>query len=235
VSGLRGFTQYNFDVVIKVGGSLLADLGRLESTMREIDRLRSEGLRPLIVPGGGPTDNEIERIYALRPFGMETAHRACALAQDQTGLMLCGASLAESLEPCDTLDAAIDATLAGRSPVILPSALLLAAGPIERTWDVTSDSVAGWFAWLTNTPRLAILTNVDGVYRPGHVGEPASLLQSVRAADLAAMGHTAVDVCLPGWIAAGRVGECAVINGWHSERLRQWINGEAMIGTIIRP
>jgi hypothetical protein len=230
---INGFTDYDIHAVVKLGGSLLQDLERCRLLLHTLARLCSDGHRLLIVPGGGPTDNTIEALNRKQPLTLETCHRACALAQDQTGMILCDPSLASGLIACESLEAMMAVLRQRKLPVLLPSRILFDLDPIEKTWDVTSDAVGAWFAWLVGAERFAIVTDVDGVYAPGKVGLASALISKISSDELTRMGPTSVDACCPSFLAAKRL-DCMVLNGHHPERLERWLLGEPVTGTWIR-
>jgi len=105
--------------------------------------------------------------------------------------------------------------------------------PVEWSWDITSDAVAAWIAWVTSTPRLAILTNVDGVHRKAAIHDPEALIGEIRAHDLAELGHTSIDVCAAHFMALRGVSG-VVINGAHPHRLSDWLEGKRVRATDIQ-
>ena len=54
----------------------------------------------------------------------------------------------------------------GRLNVLAPSAWLLRADPLPHSWDVTSDSIAAWFARALRARRLMLVKHVDGFIGP---------------------------------------------------------------------
>lgn len=229
---VEGFTYYGIDAVVKFGGSLTRDLIATKLLIEGIAACAQLGHRLLVIPGGGRPDKAIEEIDREQPLAPETAHRATAMAQDQTGLILCDRSFSAKLRPCETLRECSVALDCGQVPVLLPARLLMDLDPVAMTWDVTSDAVAAWFAWLVDAPRIAILTDVDGVYRTGRIGVESELIRHIAPRDLLGMGHTSIDRCAAAWISDKDL-EAAVINGRHPERLRHWLQGEAFVGTRI--
>ncbi|WP_018099376.1 hypothetical protein [Sinorhizobium meliloti] len=231
-SNVKGFWPYGFSVIVKFGGSLMADLDTCRAILFELEQLRRRGHQFLVVPGGGLPDKAIEAVDSSHPLADFTAHHACALAQDQTGYMLADPAFSSGLVTCSTLGECRTALSLDKIPVLLPSRILFAVDPVEWSWEVTSDSVAAWVAWLTDTPRLAILTDVDGVYRNASINEASSLISEIDANDLAELGHTSVDACAAHFIARRGLSG-VVLNGAHPSRLRDWIEGRHFLGTRI--
>ena len=227
-----GFIDYDVDVVVKFGGSLLARLEDVKRFAVTLGALRRSGIRIVVVPGGGPTDKTIEAIDRQQRLSLEICHRACALAQDQTGLVISDESFSDALRTCDNFEDLRRVLDSERVAVLLPSRILFALDPIERTWDVTSDAVAAWVAWLLSARSFAIATDVDGVFSSGRIGSEEHLLPKISARDLVAMGHTAVDRCAAEFL-LGRSMDCFVFNGKDPERLGRWLTGEPARGTHV--
>lgn len=231
---IKGFIDYGVDVVVKFGGSLLAQPEHARRATAALAACAAADRRLLVVPGGGPTDKAIEALDRHHHFAPDTHHRACARAQDQTGLMICDPAFGNALTPCETLEEARAALDGGRVAVILPSRIIADLDPFERTWEITSDAMAAWFAWLIGADRLVILTNVDGVYPPGHPTFSGPPLREVRASDLESWGLTSVDACVPPFIRRHGI-ETWVLHGGFPERLAELLNSVPTIGTRIIP
>jgi len=173
------------DVVVKVGGSLLAHGPVLDGVIEAIvDAARDT--RAAIVPGGGPFADTVRAIGRQHSLDDDTAHWMAVLAMDQYAHLLAGRYatlvLAES-------GPQVQAALAsGRVPVIAPYRWLRDADPLPHSWDVTSDSISAWLAGALGATRLVL------VKPPGASGEdtvdacfgitvPAGLSWSVVPAD----------------------------------------------------
>jgi probable H4MPT-linked C1 transfer pathway protein len=129
--------------VYKVGGSLLADAGRLDAALDSIIDAARES-RVAIVPGGGPFADTIRDADRRLGLADDTAHWMAIMAMDQYAYLLAGRrdELAVAFTVGD-----IDALLAaGRVPVIAPHRWLREVDPLPHSWDVTSDSISAWFA-----------------------------------------------------------------------------------------
>ena len=231
-SSIYGFTDYEIDVVIKFGGSITGDLPETKRLVEEIAACAEMGHKLLVVPGGGRPDKAIEAIDRELPLEAITAHDATALAQDQTGLILCDRAFSTAFRACATLRECRAALKDGAVPVLLPSRLLTDLDPVVMTWDVTSDAVAAWCAWLVDAPRLAVVTDIDGIYEPGKIGVETARIEEIAPLDLIWMGTTSIDGCAVAWIGDKAI-ETVVLNGRHPERLRQWLLGRPFIGTLI--
>lgn len=228
----HGFVDYDIDAVVKVGGSLLSNETLCRGTVKALAGQASKGFRLLVVPGGGPTDNTIESLDAVYKFQPDTHHRACARAQDQTGLMICDESLGSMLSPCETLEEVQSALGAGKVAVLLPSRLIFDLDPFARTWDITSDAIAAYFAWLVTSKQLIMVTNVDGVHLDAAVDDSTKLIERITASELEHLGHTAVDACVAPFLRS-KCMNAWVLNGAHADRIGVALRGGTPRGTYI--
>jgi 5-(aminomethyl)-3-furanmethanol phosphate kinase len=152
---------------------------------------------------------------------------------DQFGWLL--SDLIPGGVPCADLEAARAATARGRTPIVLPVALL-AADPLPASWDVTSDSIAAWVAGAARAARLVLVKPVDGLYRDWPPdGDPLTRLSVDELAGLRAAGRAAgVDAHLPEALRAAGV-EAWVIGGREPARLVQLLDNGSTEGTRVTP
>jgi hypothetical protein len=142
------------DLVVKIGGSLLAQPGSLDGVLTAVATAARER-RLLVVPGGGPFADAVRDADARFRLSDETSHWMAVLAMDQHAHLLaerlaCGALVTSVQEIQARLDD-------GRVPVLAPSAWLRAADPLPHSWDVTSDSIAAWVAGVVGARRLVLV------------------------------------------------------------------------------
>ncbi|KQP32977.1 uridylate kinase [Methylobacterium sp. Leaf100] len=140
-------------MVVKVGGSLLSDAGRLRAVLAGLAEGRDGPC--VVVPGGGPFAEAVRTSQAALGFGDALAHR---LALDAMGRM---AEIFSAFEPrlaiATTWDAASAILARGGVPVWDPITLKAGHPDIPETWDVTSDSLAVWLATQWNAPRCVLV------------------------------------------------------------------------------
>jgi dihydroneopterin aldolase len=131
------------DVVVKVGGALLAQPPAFSSVLATVAAAARER-HLLIVPGGGPFTDVVRNIDpALRP-SEEAAHWMAILGMDQYAYLIADRLTdAAVVETPPTVAAALDA---GQLPVLAPSRWLSRVDPLPHSWDVTSDSIAAWIS-----------------------------------------------------------------------------------------
>ena len=149
---------FRWEIVIKVGGSLGRRPRQLPPLMRRIARLAREQ-RLLIVPGGGVFADLVRRETRRHGFEEERAHRMALLAMDQYALGL--GRFCPGSRPVTTLAAARRVAASGRAPILLASSLLLRESTLERSFRLTSDSIAAYVARRTGAKRLALMKSVQ--------------------------------------------------------------------------
>lgn len=142
------------DIVVKVGGGLLASAGHLDAVLAALADA-ADSSRVLIIPGGGPFADAVREVDRELKLSDDAAHWMAVLAMDQYAHLLVSrlprAGLASDA-------AGIAAQLDhGRLPVLAPSRWLHDADPLPHSWDVTSDSIAAWVAGEVGARRLVLV------------------------------------------------------------------------------
>ncbi|MFY9657394.1 MAG: aspartate kinase [Methylocystis sp.] len=141
-------------LVAKIGGSLWRSprLGRWTAALRAWPG-------PLtIVPGGGPFADAVRAAQGPMRFSDRAAHEMALLAMEQYGLALC--DLFPCLALADTPQEAAALRAKGLTPVWRPRARTLEGG-LPASWDVTSDSLAAWYAQECGAQDLLVIKSVD--------------------------------------------------------------------------
>jgi dihydroneopterin aldolase len=171
--------------VIKLGGSF-AFSPDLKDWIVAIARCAG---RVVIVPGGGPFADLVRAAQPQMGFDDRAAHRMGLLAMEQYGCAI--KSLHERLSLADSLDSIRRGLADDQVPVWLPTQMALGAVDIPQSWDVTSDSLAAWFAGKIGAERLLLVKHVEGTEK------------TVRAGDLVA--RNTVDKAFEQFVAASGV------------------------------
>ncbi|MBI1869291.1 MAG: aspartate kinase [Methylocystis sp.] len=142
-------------LVAKIGGSLWSSaalLGWLAALARFPHPVT-------IVPGGGPFADAVRKAQAAMRFSDATAHRMALLAMEQYALAL--ADLDQRLSCVATPIEAAVIHAEGRIALWRPSAMASGSADIPASWDVTSDSLAAWYAGLAGARNLLLVKSVD--------------------------------------------------------------------------
>jgi 5-(aminomethyl)-3-furanmethanol phosphate kinase len=150
------------DLVVKVGGGLLADYPDFANTLEAIAAAAAT-LRIVVIPGGGVFADAVRLIDRQLTLSANAAHWMAILAMDQYAHVIASrlpmATLVESRE------AALEALTNGEIPVLAPSRWLKQADPLPHSWDVTSDSLAAWLAGELGATQLVLM-------KPAEASEP---------------------------------------------------------------
>lgn len=191
--------------VVKLGGSLAGSplLGAW------LDAIAKGGGRVVLVPGGGNFADAVRDMQQRWHFGDGAAHHMALLAMEQYGLML--AALQPKLVPASSRAGIHRALLRAAVPVWLPTRMVLGRPEIPESWDVTSDSLAGWLAGELGAAGLLLVKSI-------------AIPEGSTVDELMRLG--AVDPLLPRYLR--RVPECRWIEaGRHAELARALEAGEA--------
>lgn len=143
-------------VVVKVGGSFFKAPERLASVC---DALSSLSGPVAIVAGGGVYADSVRAAQRDLGFGDVTAHRMAIATMDLNGFVLCE-RLANGVAVSDAsgFRSVFDR---GRVGVWLPYAECRDDAELEASWDVTSDSIAGWLATRLGARGLLVVKSCE--------------------------------------------------------------------------
>jgi aspartokinase-like uncharacterized kinase len=150
-------SRFRWEAVVKLGGSVGRRRGRLEPLLRHLAQVARRA-PILVVPGGGRLADGVRREMRRLRLSQEGAHGMALLAMDQFGLALVDRE--PSARPVTTFVQARRAARAGRLPVLLASRLAGRAPGLEKSFRLTSDSIAAWIARRSGARRLVLIKSV---------------------------------------------------------------------------
>ena len=144
------------DVVVKIGGGVLAHPDHFEAALAAIGAA-GRTQRLLVVPGGGPFADTIREVAGRIRLSDDAAHWMALLAMDQYAHLV-AERLADSVlvTKRHEMAAALDAPVR-LVPVLAPFRWLHEADPLPHSWDVTSDSIAAWVAGQVGARQLILV------------------------------------------------------------------------------
>jgi len=142
------------DVVVKVGGALLAHGRHFDAVLATIGDVARDR-RLLVVPGGGPFADAVRTVDRRIALSDDAAHWMAVLAMDQYAHLLAD-RLADAVVVADrpSIGAAFEHK---KLPVLAPFRWMRDADPLPHSWDVTSDSIAAWVAGMLDAKRLVVV------------------------------------------------------------------------------
>ncbi len=152
-------------IVLKLGGSLL-DLADLPVRLRAMFKTLGND-RPLLVCGGGDAADLVRCWHKVHALDEEQSHwLAMESVRLNQRLLL---TLLPELELVSNRAAAESVWSRGRVPLLDLMAFVgieesqaeIGTQPLPHTWDVTSDSLAGWVAIRWPASRLVLLKSVE--------------------------------------------------------------------------
>ncbi len=219
-------------VVLKVGGSLAQIPNALETLGNYLSQ-KSPKHHFVVIPGGGrfaDTVREVDNIFRLPPI---LSHRMAILAMNQYGMLL--SHFIPNSETNETIEASQEISKSGKVSILLPYKLMLHEDPFVPSWDVTSDSIAAFFAIKLGEKKVFLLTDVDGIYdKDPKIHPDAILLSEVSIGELLNWSQrTSVDKFLPTFLKENQL-SCTVLSGMHPELLEQVLSGNQNFGTQIK-
>jgi len=145
--------------IVKVGGGLLGKAGALELVTEALVAF-GRGRRVLVIPGGGPFADAVRTMFRRVKISEDAAHWMSVLGMDQYAHALASRIPGAVLVEQQTEIAA--ALGAGNLPVLAPYRWLRAADPLPHSWEVTSDSIAAWFAGAVGARRVVLIKPAAG-------------------------------------------------------------------------
>ena len=191
--GRRG-TASTVDVVVKIGGSLMAHPAVLDDVMSTVAEA-ARRWRVLVVPGGGPLADTVRSLdRALHP-SPDASHWMAVRAMDQLAELL-----ADRYATATLVTDAHGVRRALRTagvPVLAPHRWLRDTDALPHTWDVTSDSIAAWLAGELGARRV-VLVKAPGAGGAGLVDAnyERTLGPTLESRVVAAGDRTSLDAAL---------------------------------------
>ena len=156
------------DVVVKLGGGLLAHADRFKATLMVI----AEGARKrrvLIVPGGGPFSDAVRDVDRRVGLSDDAAHWMAVLAMDQYAHVI--AQFLDGAVLVDDRTGIARALDAARVPVLVSTPWLQRADSLPHSWSVTADSIAAWVAGEVGARELVLVKPPGAKTASGTVDE----------------------------------------------------------------
>lgn len=140
--------------IVKLGGSLY-HTAELKSWLTLLEQTAlNESV--VIVPGGGPFADMVRQAQQLHKFDNQHAHHMAILAMAQYGLML------QALLPSAVLvKTPAEVSSHCQLAIWLPDDQLLQVKEITQNWQITSDSLALWFAQQFPQSSLSLIKRVS--------------------------------------------------------------------------
>jgi dihydroneopterin aldolase len=142
-------------LVAKLGGSLSASPS-LRGWLAALERYPH---RLTLAPGGGPFADAVRAAQSRMGFSDVAAHEMALMAMEQYAVAL--ADIEPGLVAVETPAEAEAAHRRGAIAIWRPVAMTRAAHQIPKSWDITSDSLAAWYARETGANALLLIKSVD--------------------------------------------------------------------------
>ena len=217
--------------VIKIGGSLALHPEKLRILCNRLSSA-SKKHHILVVPGGGEFADVVRTVDTRFNLSNSVSHQMAILGMDQYGYLL--SDLISGSLVVNQIDQVQNIFDSHKCPIFLPSNIMLKNNSLEKSWNVTSDSIAVHIADQAHIKKVILVTDVDGIFTHDpkkYLG--AQLICEISAKQLEAMNRrTSVDTFLPSLLSKMQI-ECFVVNGLFPERVEHILDGQNVICTII--
>ncbi|KAB0679299.1 amino acid kinase [Aureimonas leprariae] len=142
-------------LVVKLGGSSASS----PDFVRWIEAVETAKGKVVVMPGGGPFANTVRRYQHRIGYDEEAVQAMNILAMEQFGFAL--KSLGTRMVTASDTAALEAAFAADKIPVWLPAVPAFREAAIRTNPDVTSDSIAAWFAGQYANARLLLVKQLD--------------------------------------------------------------------------
>jgi aspartokinase-like uncharacterized kinase len=147
--------------VYKIGGSLLEQPELTDVLRRLLDRNPRSPM--LFVAGGGAAADAVRAWDRVHQLGDESAHDLALAAMDLTSLLL--ARLVPAFRPVRSVQQVRMAAADGEPGLLCADCFIKSAEAqghprLERSWRITSDSIAAWAALVLGATELVLVKSV---------------------------------------------------------------------------
>ncbi|MHA1300080.1 MAG: amino acid kinase family protein [Candidatus Helarchaeota archaeon] len=219
-------------VLIKIGGSLSKNPPIFKKLFSIFPELVKNHLIVLL-PGGGIFADQIREYHSKYKFSDTAAHKMAIISEDIVGILI-GEYLKIGVLT-DKLDEIPQIQRQSKIPIFLPSKYLLKIDELPHSWDITSDSIAVYLADKLKIENVILVKDVDGLYSadPKKNAE-ARLIKSITSSELKKIKNSCVDNALSDFIDKYRI-ICYLINGNFPERIKQILDGQTAVHSLISP
>jgi aspartokinase-like uncharacterized kinase len=219
------------EAVIKIGGSLAEETIQFRKLCKKINEL-SKKHEILIVPGGGKFADSVREFDRKFSLSNKISHQMAILAMDQFGMLL--SDLIPESHVSYSLETATNTASSQTTSILLPSHLMFKAESLEKSWDVTSDTIAAYVAKEVKAEKLIIATDVDGVFTSNPKKDAnAKFIQKISAEKLLNFGQeTSLDRYFAKFFLKSNI-SCFVVNGKYPDRIEAIMSGKKTTFTII--
>ena len=155
--------------VIKIGGSLY-DSKFLAECLASIDKISNKKI--IIVPGGGPFADQVRLADKKFNLTSEHSHNMAILAMQQYGYLLNSMSSESVL--ADSIDKIYQTCVTSKVVIWEPYLMVRDQCSLDKTWDVTSDSLAAWLAHMLGVKNLLLIKSSKRVLETSDLKELAN-------------------------------------------------------------
>ncbi len=203
--------------VIKLGGSL-QDSQSLRRICETIDKMSKRNTL-VVVPGGGRFADQVHTFQEDQNLSDKTAHTMAIL-----GMEIYGYGLGDLMEDMEYING-LDEDEFESGGILLPFELVNEKCNLEKSWRITSDSLAAWICGELAFKNLILVKSVDGIPEE----DPSS---QMTVKELKATEQSVVDQKFPDIIERNEL-TAWIVNGEYPDRIKRLIDGEETVSTRV--
>lgn len=148
-------------IVIKVSGHLYKHFDKAEELFKILEDLVDKGVKIAIVPGGSVFADTVKEFQRAAKLDDDVAHWMAIKAMEIYGLFL--SRLSRRISEAYSLEDALNALEKGLIPLIMPYKILRKHDELPHSWDVSSDSIAVYIAYLLKGDIVVLGKMVKGL------------------------------------------------------------------------
>ncbi|MEM1645762.1 MAG: hypothetical protein QXL96_07860 [Ignisphaera sp.] len=154
-------------LVLKVSGHLYKYPSKIMELMSVLEFITSNGIGIAVVPGGSIFADSVRELQRVTGFNDDVAHWMAIKAMEVYGLLLKGFS--KNFVEAYSLEDITEALNNKLIPIIMPYKLLKIYNELPHSWNITSDSISIYIAYLLKADIVALGKIVEGI--AGRSGE----------------------------------------------------------------
>jgi hypothetical protein len=219
------------EVLIKIGGSLADTPKNLRRLCRNIG-FNGKKHKMFIVPGGSNFVDVVRDFDKKYSLTKETSHRMSILGMNQYGFLL--NDLIPNSQLFHQLKDYTKILKTKKIPIIQPAQYMFRKDPLDNSWNVTSDSIAIYFAKQLQLNDAIIVTDVDGIYnKDPKKFSKVKLIEKISPNKLLKLNqNTCVDKFLAKLLVKSKI-NCFIVNGLYPRRITSILNRQQTVCTLI--
>ncbi len=210
------------ETVVKVGGSTIRDRERCRKVVNALEDIESN---ISVIAGGGEAADVVRELDERFSISDEAAHWAAIKAMDVNAHVLSGMS--PVFQYAEDEDEIRETMSKDHIPVTGVYQLLRKDDSLDKSWDVTSDSITAHLGKKFGVEKIVLVKSVSGIK-----DDEGKLHQEITAEEAKKSAGEVIDPILPEILQQHQL-SCTLVHGEYPERVKSAIEGERTTATQI--